>query len=269
MKETKIRIKGREYTLNNNSDKYDRAKHDAGENATPEKILAHYDKLAGLIKDESGSKMENGLFWKQERERLVEKIVSDLDERERFQEDFLKYLKDEKSNYARLVLQENLISYKIISCLMLIQSIINLDCISSNHLFETKIWIKLSSKKLQGETLGKLIGFLKVFLNDGLLLSNLEKFNTMRNVITHKALHSYKRFSELHKDSKKVTELGKKIIDNLETTINNIANLSKEKMIKEIKGTDKISDSRVVINDNFKDLDERVKKIEKKLKLKK
>ena len=39
-------------------------------------------------------------------------------------------------------------------------------------------------------------------------------------------------------------------------------------MIKEIKGSDKISDSRLVINNNFKDLDKRLRKTEEKLKIK-
>jgi len=40
-------------------------------------------------------------------------------------------------------------------------------------------------------------------------------------------------------------------------------------MIKEIKPTDKIKDSRVLINDNFKQLDERLKKLEEEFKTKK
>lgn len=40
-------------------------------------------------------------------------------------------------------------------------------------------------------------------------------------------------------------------------------------MIKEIKGTDIINDSRILINENFKELDERLRKIEEKLKIKK
>jgi hypothetical protein len=72
MQEMKIKIGDREYTLNNNSDKYDRAKKDAGENSTPEQILAHYDKLAGLIKDENGTKVENGKFWETEKARIAD-----------------------------------------------------------------------------------------------------------------------------------------------------------------------------------------------------
>jgi len=40
-------------------------------------------------------------------------------------------------------------------------------------------------------------------------------------------------------------------------------------MIKELKGTTKVSDSRFLINDNFKELDRRLKKLEDKLKAKK
>ena len=68
----KIKSGNREYTLNNNSGKLDRAKKDAGDNATPEQILAHYDKLAGLIKDENGNKVENGPFWEPEKKRIAD-----------------------------------------------------------------------------------------------------------------------------------------------------------------------------------------------------
>jgi len=39
-------------------------------------------------------------------------------------------------------------------------------------------------------------------------------------------------------------------------------------VIKEIKGTDKISETPVILNNNFKELDERLKEVEKKLKIK-
>ena len=72
MQEMKIKIGNREYTLNNNSGKYDRAKKDAGESATPEQLLAHYDKHAGLIRDENGNKVENGPFWEAEKKRIAD-----------------------------------------------------------------------------------------------------------------------------------------------------------------------------------------------------
>lgn len=267
MKEMKISIQGRVYTLNNNSDKYDRATHDAGESASNEKILAHYDKLAGLIKDENGDKIENGRFWKKEKERLVGEIVSDLDEREKFRTDFLTLLKVEKSNYAKLILQENLISFEVISLLMLIQSVINLDCISARYIDKTRIWIRLDNEKLQNRTtFGQLVSLLGNYLNDSLLLTDLNTFNTLRNNITHKALHYYKKFSDLHKDSEKVVLLGGKIINNLEIMSKEIVKVSQENRVTEIKPTDLIKDSRAVINDNFYKIESRLDKIERELK---
>jgi len=64
MQDIKIKIGEKEYTINNNSDKYERAKYEAGKNASPEVVLAFYDRLAGYIKDEQGNKIENGDFWK-------------------------------------------------------------------------------------------------------------------------------------------------------------------------------------------------------------
>ena len=40
-------------------------------------------------------------------------------------------------------------------------------------------------------------------------------------------------------------------------------------MIKKIKATNKVSDSRNLINSNFKELDKRLKELEDKLKIKK
>ncbi len=39
-----------------------------------EQIFAHYDKLAGLIKDENGQKVENGRFWGEENSRLQSEL---------------------------------------------------------------------------------------------------------------------------------------------------------------------------------------------------
>ncbi len=72
MQDMKIKVGGQEYTLNNNSGKLDRAKHDASERATDEQVLAHYDKLAGLIRDENGNKVPNGNFWDAEKKRIAD-----------------------------------------------------------------------------------------------------------------------------------------------------------------------------------------------------
>ena len=269
MQEIKIKIGNREYTLNNNSSKYDRAKKDAGENATDEQVLAHYDKLAGLIKDENGVKVENGRFWEKERkEKFIEKAVTDVEEREKFHKDFIEYLKKERSNYAKLILQENLISYEIISLLFLIHSIINVDFTGKNNNFQkTEIFVKFTPKDLQAKTLGKLIQYLGIFLNNSKFIAKLNKLNALRNKITHNIFYRYQRFTDVHRESAEAVAQGEEILDEFKIIIENIIKSSKNNMIKEIKGTDKISDSRLVINDNFKDLDKRLKKIEEKLKI--
>ncbi len=51
------------FLLNNNSNKYDRAVADAGENAPTGEILGHYDKLEGQILDENQNPIPNGIYW--------------------------------------------------------------------------------------------------------------------------------------------------------------------------------------------------------------
>lgn len=72
MNEISFSANGKTYRLTNqnNGNKFDRAKKEAGSNAKPEQVLAYYDKLAGYIQDESGSKIENGIFWRIESERI-------------------------------------------------------------------------------------------------------------------------------------------------------------------------------------------------------
>lgn len=75
MNEIEIIIDGKIYRLTNknNNTKYDRAKKEAGSNATTRQILAHYDKHLGYIQNEHGDKVENGEFWEIEKTRIVEK----------------------------------------------------------------------------------------------------------------------------------------------------------------------------------------------------
>lgn len=69
-----IKVRDKEYILNNNSNKYERALRAAGEGASEEQVLAYYDKLAGLIRDfVSGQKIENGQFWKTEKNKILSK----------------------------------------------------------------------------------------------------------------------------------------------------------------------------------------------------
>ncbi len=82
MQEISLKIDDKEYLLNNNSQKYDRAVHKAGIGASNEEILAFYDSFGGLIKDQEGNKIDNGFFWnsylrwKEEQPKYI-KIIED------------------------------------------------------------------------------------------------------------------------------------------------------------------------------------------------
>lgn len=84
MQEIKIKIGGTEYILNDNSDKYGRAKREAGDNASTEVILAIYDRLAGRIEDAQGNQIKNGSFWEAYKRRKEEqpKYIEILEDRE-------------------------------------------------------------------------------------------------------------------------------------------------------------------------------------------
>ncbi len=85
MKEYRLKAWGDEFTLNNNSGKFDRAAQEVGDKATPEAFLAAYDKLGGLILDKVGKKVENGIFAKRHAEWKDEQpqYIKTLEERER------------------------------------------------------------------------------------------------------------------------------------------------------------------------------------------
>ena len=70
MQKIQIASKGRVYSINNNSNKYDRAHKLAGTKASNEAVLVYYDKLAGLILDEKGNKIETKTFWKPYEQRI-------------------------------------------------------------------------------------------------------------------------------------------------------------------------------------------------------
>lgn len=91
---TAYRLKawGDEFTLNNNSGKFDRAAQEVGDKATPEAFLATYDELGGLILDKESKKIENGIFvkryaqWKDEQPQYIktlEERENTLDEGEK------------------------------------------------------------------------------------------------------------------------------------------------------------------------------------------
>ncbi|MFZ2522752.1 MAG: hypothetical protein WAX44_02820 [Minisyncoccia bacterium] len=63
MMEMELKAWGEKFTLNNNSDKLNRAIHEVGDKASPEALLGVYDRLGGLILDKDKKKIPNGAFW--------------------------------------------------------------------------------------------------------------------------------------------------------------------------------------------------------------
>ncbi len=68
MKEYTLRAWGQEFILNNNSDKFDRATKEIGDNASPEALLGVYDRLGGLILDKNRNRIQDGLFWERSKQ---------------------------------------------------------------------------------------------------------------------------------------------------------------------------------------------------------
>ena len=90
MGDVKIKIGGKEYTLNSN--KYERAKTEAGKNSNPKKILAIYDRLLGQIKNEQKSTIKNGIFWEKYQKQINRNdgIMKWWNKTVKFSDDFMK-----------------------------------------------------------------------------------------------------------------------------------------------------------------------------------
>ena len=90
MGDVKIKIGGKEYTLNSN--KYERAKIEAGKNSNPKKILAIYDRLLGQIKNEQKSTIKNGIFWEKYQKQINRNdgIMKWWNKTVKFSDDFMK-----------------------------------------------------------------------------------------------------------------------------------------------------------------------------------
>ena len=102
MQEYKVKFNNREYTLNNNSGKYDRVfdskfnqEFVKEEPPTNEQILAYYDKFAGLILDENRQKIENGQFWKAYEAKLVtqKKRKNTWNEKKKMASSFVEFIR--------------------------------------------------------------------------------------------------------------------------------------------------------------------------------
>lgn len=103
MNDIQIQLGDKKLFLNNNSQKFDRAKDAAGSNASGFEILAHYDQLAGLIQDDKGQKLENGQFWRlyetwrDESKKMIEMVDENIADITKTESDLLPLLNENVS----------------------------------------------------------------------------------------------------------------------------------------------------------------------------
>lgn len=120
-----------------------------------------------------------------------------------------KLAKEEKSNYAKFLFQENIISLYIIASLQFIEEFFNKE---RNNIIK----IEFNIKELEGKTLGQLAYILYPYLKtDKTLKSHLRGFISLRNCITHKMLNEYNSFEELEKGLIRAVTMGGEIIEEL------------------------------------------------------
>jgi hypothetical protein len=125
-----------------------------------------------------------------------------------------KRARKERSMYARLLFQENILSALIIVTLHTIADYLNTavttSVLTDQRSFRSMSVVKIvfDSDDLEGKTLGQLCGVLYPFLNRHKSLQDyLKDFVKCRNKISHKML-KYKSINELEKDSQKAAKLG-------------------------------------------------------------
>lgn len=100
MNDIQIQFGSKKLFLNNNGQKFDRAKEAAGPNASDFEILAHYDQLAGLIQDEKSQKLENGQFWRlyetwrEESSKMIEMVDENVADIAKTESDLLPLLNE-------------------------------------------------------------------------------------------------------------------------------------------------------------------------------
>lgn len=129
--------------------------------------------------------------------------------------------REEKSMYARLLFQENILSASIIATLHTIADYLNTavttSVLTDERSFQSKqiFEIAFDQEALEGLELGRLFAVLKPFLNQHKSLrADLKSFVDYRNRISHNML-KYKSIDELEKDSEKAVEIGELTLHSL------------------------------------------------------
>ncbi|MFA6274220.1 MAG: hypothetical protein WC662_03595 [Candidatus Paceibacterota bacterium] len=135
----------------------------------------------------------------------------------------------EESSYARLLFQENIISYLLMATLFTIELLLNQQntklVLTNERKLKTEhiLKIKFEPKMIEPKTLGQLCAVINPFLENHIDLKLLLKsFVDMRNDITHKMFRKYENMEEVEHDSKKIVKIGEKTIKELDIFRNKI-----------------------------------------------
>ena len=146
-----------------------------------------------------------------------------------FLNSLMKSAKEEKSNYKRLIVQENVISFMIIAAMFFIEDFLNKVMqevkLSKVRTIEIKQKIKIgfNHEELEKKTLGQLIYAISPFLHeDKVLNDHLKEFCDLRNDISHKVFKKYETLDELEESSKKAVAVGDKLIKDIYSFIDKI-----------------------------------------------
>ncbi|MDP2812761.1 MAG: hypothetical protein Q8O32_03655 [bacterium] len=136
-------------------------------------------------------------------EKRIEKLTNILI----FQNTFPILIEKEKSYFGKIILQENYITFIIISLVNILQQNINMDIAKPQRMH-----IKINQKELESSTLGGLIKILRTLSPENNLIKNLSEYNKLRNILTHKMMSKYNNFKQINIDVEKLNGHGSKLL---------------------------------------------------------
>lgn len=130
--------------------------------------------------------------------------------------------KEEKSNYAKLIFQENLISLLIVATLHSVSQNINKMFVlkesskDGSGKLERLFWVEFTDNMFEKKTLGHIVAMIRPYLaNEDKLREDLKNFVTKRNNLTHNILDAYESLFDVEKDSKEIVVIGERAIKEL------------------------------------------------------
>ncbi len=154
----------------------------------------------------------------------IDETVEKMLQQSQFLDIFPNIIKDEASNFGKLILQENYISTKVLALKHFLQMCHNQATAYAFDKGYISHLMVLHLKDANFLTLGKLIQELEIFVfKDKGLIRDLQKYTELRNNITHKILEKYTSIKAVEKDAEALVPLGEKIIDLLGELIDTFA----------------------------------------------